>query len=92
MRQYHGGDLVIVDEFERRRAPCGIVTDRDIVVGVVTKGLDPDALMVGRLRGRNWCSPGRKTARPRLSFGLDPATPIQTTRAGVAAMIEAGKV
>lgn len=51
MRQYHVGDLVIVDESDGRRVPCGIVTDRDIVVGVVAKGLDPDALMVGEVAG-----------------------------------------
>jgi CBS domain-containing protein len=51
MRQYHVGDLVIVDESNGRRIPCGIVTDRDIVVGVVAKGLDPDALRVGEVAG-----------------------------------------
>ena len=51
MRQYHVGDLVIVEESNGRRIPCGIVTDRDIVVGVVAKGLDPDALRVGEVAG-----------------------------------------
>ena len=51
MRQYHVGDLVIVDESNGRRVPCGIVTDRDIVVGVVAKGLDPDTLRVGEVAG-----------------------------------------
>ena len=51
MRQYHVGDLVIVDESNGRRIPCGIVTDRDIVVGVVAKGLDPDALKIGEVAG-----------------------------------------
>lgn len=51
MRQFHVGDLVIVDESSGRRVPCGIVTDRDIVVGVVAKGLDPDALRVGEVAG-----------------------------------------
>jgi len=51
MRQYHVGDLVIVDESSGRPVPCGMLTDRDIVVGVIAKGLDPDALMVGEVAG-----------------------------------------
>ena len=51
MRAHHVGDLVIVDESNGQRIPCGIVTDRDIVVGVVAKGLDPDALRVAEVAG-----------------------------------------
>jgi len=51
MREHHVGDLVIVDESNGQRIPCGIVTDRDIVVGVVAKGLDPDALRVAEVTG-----------------------------------------
>jgi CBS domain-containing protein len=36
MREEHVGDLVIVDD-ERERVPVGILTDRDIVVGLVAK-------------------------------------------------------
>ncbi len=51
MREYHVGDLVVVDQSDGERVPCGIITDRDVVVGVVAKGLDPDALKVGEVMG-----------------------------------------
>jgi CBS domain-containing protein len=35
MRAHHVGSLVIVDEPAGRTVPAGIITDRDIVVGVV---------------------------------------------------------
>ena len=35
MRRYHVGDLVVVDEWEPHPVPIGILTDRDIVVGLV---------------------------------------------------------
>jgi CBS domain-containing protein len=41
MRQRHIGDLVVVDDMEQDRVPIGIVTDRDIVVEVIAKDLDP---------------------------------------------------
>jgi CBS domain-containing protein len=40
MRDHHVGSLVVVDEEGEKRIPVGILTDRDIVVGVVAKGLD----------------------------------------------------
>jgi len=40
MRQKHVGDLVVVNDPEDQ-TPIGIVTDRDIVVEVLSKGLDP---------------------------------------------------
>ena len=43
MRNYHVGDLVILGE---ERKPEGLVTDRDIVVEVMAKGLDPESLTV----------------------------------------------
>ncbi len=44
MRDQHVGDLVIVDQ---HRKPTGIITDRDIVVGVLGVGLDATALAAG---------------------------------------------
>jgi CBS domain-containing protein len=49
MRNAHAGDVVVVDEPDGRRIPCGIVTDRDIVVSVVAKGLDPAVISVGEI-------------------------------------------
>jgi CBS domain-containing protein len=51
MREHHVGDLVVVDERDGRRVPAGILTDRDIVVGIVAKHLDPDVLAVGDVIG-----------------------------------------
>jgi len=47
MREHHVGTLVIVVERASERVPVGILTDRDIVVAVVAKELDPRALTVG---------------------------------------------
>jgi CBS domain-containing protein len=49
MRQRHVGDLVVVDDPQDEGIPLGIVTDRDIVVEVLGKGLDPAKTTVGSL-------------------------------------------
>lgn len=49
MRQFHVGDVLVVDETDGRRIPVGIVTDRDIVIEVVATGVDPRLLKVGDL-------------------------------------------
>jgi CBS domain-containing protein len=41
MRAHHTGTLIVVDDPDEERAPAGILTDRDIVVEVLGKGLDP---------------------------------------------------
>ncbi|MEX2199233.1 MAG: CBS domain-containing protein [Burkholderiales bacterium] len=40
MREQHVGSLVVVREEGARRVPAGIITDRDLVVGVMALGLD----------------------------------------------------
>jgi CBS domain-containing protein len=47
MRENHVGSLVVVDEVDGKRIVVGILTDRDIVTGVVAPGLAPDTLLVG---------------------------------------------
>jgi CBS domain-containing protein len=47
MRHHNVGDIVIADQIEGRRAPVGIVTDRDIVIEVLAQGLDATRLSVG---------------------------------------------
>jgi CBS domain-containing protein len=49
MREKHVGDLVVVEDPEDGRVPLGVVTDRDLVVQVMAKGLDPDAVKVADL-------------------------------------------
>ncbi|MCX8049819.1 MAG: CBS domain-containing protein [Methylohalobius sp.] len=49
MRQYHVGDLVVVEEREGKRVPVGILTDRDIVVKILAQELDPPHLRVSEV-------------------------------------------
>lgn len=51
MRQYHVGDLVVVDETDGQRVPVGIVTDRDVVLEVVSMALDASVLTAGDIMG-----------------------------------------
>lgn len=46
MRENHVGAVVIV-EGDGHRKPVGIVTDRDIAIGIVATGLDPEVLTAG---------------------------------------------
>jgi CBS domain-containing protein len=41
MRQHHVGDVVVVNDVEADQSPIGVVTDRDIVVEVLGRELDP---------------------------------------------------
>ena len=48
MREHHVGSLVVVEDINgSKRAPVGIVTDRDAVVEVMATGLDPNTITVG---------------------------------------------
>ncbi len=47
MREQHVGCLVVVDEAGGLRRVAGLLTDRDIVVAVVARGVAPDTLRVG---------------------------------------------
>lgn len=55
MKEQDIGDVVVVDD-ER---VCGIVTDRDLVVRVVSEGRDPSRTTVGEI-----CSENLKTVSP----------------------------
>jgi CBS domain-containing protein len=46
MRENHVGDLVIVEPDERGPMPVGILTDRDIVMAVVARDVDPATVRV----------------------------------------------
>jgi CBS domain-containing protein len=45
MRERHIGSLVVVDDGRRNR-PLGMFTDRDVAIGVVALGLDPETTLV----------------------------------------------
>jgi CBS domain-containing protein len=47
MRQEHVGDLVVVETRGNASVPIGILTDRDIVVGVIAKRVPADTVTVG---------------------------------------------
>jgi CBS domain-containing protein len=46
IRNHHVGDLVVIDDSTGKQTPVGIITDRDIVVSVVAKEVDPAAVFV----------------------------------------------
>lgn len=47
MREYHVGDVVVVRKQYGKQAPVGILTDRDIALGIVANGTDPESVSVG---------------------------------------------
>jgi CBS domain-containing protein len=53
MRAEHVGDLIVAEVRGDAKIPIGILTDRDIVVGVVAKGAAPDSVTVGDAMTRN---------------------------------------
>jgi CBS domain-containing protein len=53
MREEHVGDLIVVETRANAQVPVGILTDRDIVVGVIAKRVAPDEVTVGDAMTRN---------------------------------------
>ncbi len=49
MRDTHVGDIVITVETRGGERPIGIVTDRDITIGVTALGLDPSSLTLAEI-------------------------------------------
>jgi CBS-domain-containing membrane protein len=47
MREFHVGDLIVVEEKVGKRIPVGIVTDRDIVLEVIAEEVDMCDVDVG---------------------------------------------
>ncbi len=52
MRQHHIGAVVVVDAAEKSR-PVGIVTDRDLVLGLMAEALDPAVFTAGDIMSVN---------------------------------------
>ena len=46
MRQYHVGDVVVVEDKDDRKVPAGILTDRDIAIELVAEQVDPESVTV----------------------------------------------
>jgi CBS domain-containing protein len=53
MRSRHVGDIVVVENGKREPVPIGIVTDRDIVVGLIAPGIEIAGLTLGDIMGRD---------------------------------------
>ncbi len=47
MRQYHVGDVVVIENRKNKTVPVGIVTDRDLVIEVVATELDCRVITTG---------------------------------------------
>jgi CBS domain-containing protein len=47
MREFHVGDIVVVEERNHQRYPIGILTDRDVVIEILANDVDADAVDVG---------------------------------------------
>jgi CBS domain-containing protein len=52
MRDKHVGFLIVVEGSGDRRVPVGVVTDRDIVVQVIAREVDPRSVVVGDVMTR----------------------------------------
>lgn len=52
MRERHIGYLIVVEPYYVAPPPVGVLTDRDIVVGVLAKGMDPRLVRVGEVMTR----------------------------------------
>lgn len=46
MREFHVGDLVVVERRGEMNVPLGIVTDRDLVIEVLAQDVDPASVSV----------------------------------------------
>jgi predicted transcriptional regulator len=46
MRDHHVGFLVVLDKEKTQQAPVGVLTDRDIVVQIDARGVDPKSVAV----------------------------------------------
>lgn len=47
MREYHVGDVVVVEQKGGKNVPVGVLTDRDIVLATIAIGAATDALAAG---------------------------------------------
>lgn len=87
MRDHHIGSLVVTEGAADARRPIGIVTDRDMVVGVVAANVDYRALTVGDIMSE-------RPANIRETAGIFEAT-AQMRSGGVRRLVvvdEAGRL
>lgn len=53
MRQYHVGDVVVIEDHKGKSVPIGIMTDRDIVIELVATELDCKVITTGDIMAAN---------------------------------------
>jgi predicted transcriptional regulator len=53
MREYQTGSIVIIEERNGLRYPAGIVTDRDLVIELIAKGVDINSVTLGDVMYRD---------------------------------------
>lgn len=53
MRDEHVGFLIVVEEGDPDRKPLGVVTDRDIVLQIVARDVDPHAVTAADIMSRD---------------------------------------
>jgi len=53
MRQYHVGDVVVIEDQKGKSVPVGILTDRDIVIELVATELDCKVITTGDFMAKN---------------------------------------
>ena len=93
MRSRHVGFLVVTADGDANGIPTGVLTDRDVVVEVVSKGIDPLSLTTGDVMSRDPLVIG-VDARPEHAlkqmriFGVrrTPVTDAQSRLVGVLAL------
>ncbi len=53
MREFHVGDVIIVEPSGEANRPLGIVTDRDIVIELLSDGIDLESVAAGDVMSAN---------------------------------------
>ena len=66
MRDHHVGAVIVVDEQKGKLTSVGVVTDRDLVVEVMAKSVNPDLLRAGDLIANVFGITCRRQAPVRL--------------------------
>jgi CBS domain-containing protein len=91
MREFHVGDLVVVEERAGVRMPVGIITDRDIAIEVAAMGVDPEAVSVGEVMGPELVTAGEnetvyETLQRMRQHGVR-RVPVVDPRGGLAGIV-----
>ena len=53
MREYHVGNVVVIEVRKGLRCPIGILTDRDIVIQLIAKGIDINSVTIDDIMSTN---------------------------------------